>query len=119
MVSVEPPPEELLFPEPVSRAEFQRTQNSLGQLDSEKVDCQVRKTNLKYLHVQCGKMVACEALLNSCQALFCSHSSTFSFHRTCRLVKNILRVPFPFDRLQRNRSPSRTYHDYRHVFSER
>eukprot|EP00903_Cladosiphon_okamuranus_P010648 g10069.t1 len=41
MVSVEPPPEELLFPEPVSRAEFQRTQNSLGQLDSETVNCQV------------------------------------------------------------------------------
>lgn len=43
MVSIEPPPEELLFPEPVSRAEFQRAQNSLGQLDSETVDCQVRK----------------------------------------------------------------------------
>lgn len=43
MVSLEPPPEELLFPEPVSRAEFQRIQSSLGQLDSETVDCQVRQ----------------------------------------------------------------------------
>lgn len=42
MVSLEPPPEELLFPEPVSRAEFQRVQSSLGQLDSETVECQVR-----------------------------------------------------------------------------
>lgn len=43
MVSLEPPPEELLFPEPVSRAEFQRVRSSLGQLDSETVDCQVSK----------------------------------------------------------------------------
>lgn len=41
MVSVEPPPEELLFPTPVSRAEFQRVQSSLGQLDRETVHCQV------------------------------------------------------------------------------
>lgn len=47
MVSLEPPPEELLFPEPVSRAEFQRVQSSLGQLDSETVECQVRKKNKK------------------------------------------------------------------------
>lgn len=44
MVSLEPPPEELLFPEPVSRAEFQRIQSSLAQLDSETVGCQVKKT---------------------------------------------------------------------------
>lgn len=41
MVSLEPPPEELLFPDPISRAEFQRVLNSLGQLDRETVNCQV------------------------------------------------------------------------------
>lgn len=44
MVSLEPPPEELLFPEPLSRAEFQRVLNSLGQLDLESVHCQVSTT---------------------------------------------------------------------------
>ena len=41
MVSLEPPPEELLFPDPISRAEFDRVLNSLGQLDRETVNCQV------------------------------------------------------------------------------
>lgn len=44
MVSLEPPPEELLFPEPVSRAEFRRVQGSLGALDRDSVDCQVGKS---------------------------------------------------------------------------
>lgn len=41
MVSVQPPPEELLFPEPVSRADFQRVLSVLGHMDRDNVDCQV------------------------------------------------------------------------------
>lgn len=41
MVSVLPPPEELLFPEPVSRADFQRVLSVLGHMDRDDVCCQV------------------------------------------------------------------------------
>lgn len=41
MVSVLPPPEELLFPEPVSRADFQRVLSVLGDMDKHDVCCQV------------------------------------------------------------------------------
>lgn len=44
MVSLEPPPEELLFPESISRADFHRVLNTLGQLKRASVDCQVRGT---------------------------------------------------------------------------
>ncbi|CAM9465489.1 unnamed protein product [Scytosiphon promiscuus] len=49
MVSVEPPPEELLFPTPVSRAEFQRVQSSLEQLDRETVHCQIPPADISRL----------------------------------------------------------------------
>lgn len=42
MVSVEPPTEELLFPQPISKPEFQRLLGSMGQLDQSTVECQVR-----------------------------------------------------------------------------
>lgn len=41
MVSMKPPAEELLFPEPVSRAEFQRVLGGLGELDRETVEFKV------------------------------------------------------------------------------
>ncbi|CAM9328022.1 unnamed protein product, partial [Laminaria digitata] len=49
MVSLEPPTEELLFPGPVSRAEFQRVLNSLGQLDRETVNCQIPPADIPRL----------------------------------------------------------------------
>lgn len=47
MVSVEPPVEELVYPQPVSKAEFNRVLASLGQLDKETVECQVNKHTAK------------------------------------------------------------------------
>ena len=41
MVSVQAPPEELIFPEVFPRGDFQRVLRSLGQMDMESVDCQV------------------------------------------------------------------------------
>lgn len=43
MVSLEPPAEELLFPQSVSRAEFQRVLQSLEQMDRDSVECQASK----------------------------------------------------------------------------
>lgn len=45
MVSVEPPAEEMVFPQPVSTAEFERVLASIGQLDKETAQCQVSPTN--------------------------------------------------------------------------
>lgn len=41
MASMKPPAEELLFPEPVSRAEFQRVLGGLGELDRDTVEFKV------------------------------------------------------------------------------
>lgn len=43
MVSVEPPPEELMFPQTLSKPDFQRALGSMRQLEQASVECQVSK----------------------------------------------------------------------------
>ncbi|CAM9119436.1 unnamed protein product [Ectocarpus sp. 13 AM-2016] len=71
MVSLEPPPEELLFPEPVSRAEFGRVQGSLGALDRDSVDCQIPAADIsrvpsRVLRAVNAAVVASDTVEDSC-----------------------------------------------------
>ncbi|CAM9094981.1 unnamed protein product, partial [Ectocarpus fasciculatus] len=71
MVSLEPPPEELLFPEPVSRAEFRRVQGSLGALDRDSVDCQIPAADIsrvpsRVLRAVNAAVVASDTVEESC-----------------------------------------------------